>query len=291
MTLTTRRRNVISGLCALVLLVGVTTIGVKWSFGEFDDGYRIRADFAAAGQGLIEGSDVKVRGLDVGHVEAIELRDGRALVTLFIDDGHAIPSRSSSFTIRPKTLFGEKFVDVVPGPEETTGPYLAEGDEVPRFFDEGAPMPDEVLRDREGRALRSAGGFELEQVLADAYPILQAIDPQDVRIVLERAVPSKALHQEPQRCSRDRSPNITAGIHDGGHAAGEIAADIQWNSPGDSDGHLQAEKGKTTVPDAGERIFCQRGGYDPGGGDEKPSYGDGAAGKYNVPATLIEVVG
>ena len=185
MQLTVRRRNVISGLCALVLLFGVTTIGVKWAFGEFDDGYRVQADFAAAGQGLVEGSDVKVRGLDVGHVEAIELRDGRALVTMFIDDGFDIPSRSSSFTIRPKTLFGEKFVDVAPGPEETSGPYLADGDEVPRFFDEGQPMPEDVLRDDEGRALRSAGGFELERVLADAYPILEAIDPSDLRIVLD----------------------------------------------------------------------------------------------------------
>lgn len=185
MQLTLRRRNVISGLCALVLLVGVTSVGVKWAFGEFDDGYRVQADFAAAGQGLVEGSDVKIRGLDIGHVEGIELRGGRALVTMFIDADNRIPSRSSSFTIRPKTLFGEKFVDVVPGPEESSGPYLADGDEVPRYFDEGDPVPEEVLRDADGRALRSAGGFELERVLADVYPILEAIEPRDVLVVLD----------------------------------------------------------------------------------------------------------
>jgi len=184
MTLTTRRRNIISGLCALVLVIGATAIGVKWAFGEFDDGYTVTADFAAAGQGLVDGSDVKIRGLDVGHVQSIELRDGRALVTMFINAGHRIPAHSSSFTVRPKTLFGEKFIDVEPGPDEGSGPYFDDGDEVPLYFAEGDPTPDEVLRDREGRALRSAGGFELERVLADAYPILQAIDPEDVRIVL-----------------------------------------------------------------------------------------------------------
>jgi phospholipid/cholesterol/gamma-HCH transport system substrate-binding protein len=183
--LTTRRRNIISGLCALVLVVGATTVGVKWAFGAFDDGYTVVADFAAAGQGLVEGSDVKVRGLDVGHVESIELRDGRARVTMFIADGNDIPARSSTFTIRPKTLFGEKFVDVDLGPEETSGPYLEDGDVVPPFFEDGDPMPEQVLRDDEGRALRSAGGFELERVLADAYPILRAIDPGDVQIVLD----------------------------------------------------------------------------------------------------------
>ena len=92
MRLTTRRRNIISGLCALVLVSGAATIGVKYSFGAFDDGYDLVADFAAAGQGLVEGSDVKMRGLDVGHVQSIELHEGRARVTMFIDDGNDIPA-------------------------------------------------------------------------------------------------------------------------------------------------------------------------------------------------------
>ena len=187
MKLTTRRRNIISGLIALVLMMGATTVGVKWAFGAFDPGYTIKADFAAAGQGLVEGSDVKVRGLDVGHVQSIELRDGRAIVTMFIDGDREIPADTSTFTIRPKTLFGEKFVDVILGPDETTGPYFEDGDEVPLYFEEDAQdaVPEEALRDSEGRALRSAGGFELERVLSDAFPILEAIDPGDVAVLLD----------------------------------------------------------------------------------------------------------
>ncbi len=183
--LTTRRRNIISGLCAIVLVTSVATVGVKWAFGAFDAGYELRADFAAAGQGLVEGSDVKVRGLDIGHVQSIELRDGRAVVTMFIDAGHDIPVDTSTFTVRPKTLFGEKFIDVELGPDETTGPYFGNGDEVPRYFAEGQEAPEGALRDPDGRVLRSAGGFELEQVLADAYPILRAIEPEDVRTILD----------------------------------------------------------------------------------------------------------
>ena len=54
MTLTTRLRNIISGLCALVLLAAATTIGIKYSFGYYDPGYELVASFDSAGQGLIE---------------------------------------------------------------------------------------------------------------------------------------------------------------------------------------------------------------------------------------------
>ena len=162
LALTTRRRNIISGLAALVILAGATTVGVKFSFGAFDSGYRLHASFAAAGQGLVDGSDVKIRGVNIGHVDSIRLEDGRAEVTLFINSGYDIPADAQA-VIRPKTLFGEKFVDIDPGPAETTGPYLGDGDRI-----------EDTL-----------GGFELEQVLADTYPILQAVDPAEVMTILD----------------------------------------------------------------------------------------------------------
>ena len=36
--MTTRIRNIISGLCALVLLASATTIGIKYSFGYYAKG-------------------------------------------------------------------------------------------------------------------------------------------------------------------------------------------------------------------------------------------------------------
>ena len=66
--------------------------------------------------------------------------------------------------IRPKTLFGEKFVDIDPGPHEATGPFLK---------DEGQIKPTR------------SGGFELEQVLADLYPILKAIKPEELATVVD----------------------------------------------------------------------------------------------------------
>ena len=172
MTLSTERnRNMISGAIGIVILLALVTIGIKASFGAFDGGYKIQGSFAAAGQGLIAGSDVKVRGVNVGEVSKIELVENRALVTMRIDDGRQIPVEASA-VIRPKTLFGEKFVDVIPGDAELSGPYLGE------TAADGCPTDLPCIAE-------TLGGFELERVLADTFPILQAIDPAELAVVLD----------------------------------------------------------------------------------------------------------
>lgn len=163
MTLATERnRNVISGAVGLLLLIGLVTIGIKASFGAFDGGYELHGTFAAAGQGLLEGSDVKVRGVNVGEVEDIRLVDNQAEITLRIDHDTQVPETAQA-VIRPKTLFGEKFVDILPGEDELTGPYLDDGDEI----------------------ADTLGGFELERVLTDAYPVLEAVNPAELAVVLD----------------------------------------------------------------------------------------------------------
>ncbi|MGH2685473.1 MAG: MCE family protein, partial [Actinomycetota bacterium] len=163
--LTERRRWILTGVITLSLLAALVVLGVSIAFGALDGGYQLVGRFDAAGQGLVagnDGSDVQIRGVDVGHVADIELVDGAAVVTVTMDEGQRVP-RDTLAVIRPKTLFGEKFVDLELEPEaERDGPFLQPGDE---FTD-------------------TLGGFELERVLADAYPILEAIDPADLGVVL-----------------------------------------------------------------------------------------------------------
>lgn len=174
MQLTTRNRNIISGLIALVLLAGTAVIGVKYSFGEFDDVYPLKASFANAGQGLQRGSDVKVRGVNVGKVRSVKLLDGRALVTMEINHTTKIPTTATA-TVRPKTLFGEKFVDVALGDGEAKGPYYGHDDELMDKCDK-SQQPDHSC---------AVGGFELEQVLGDAYPLLKKIDPGELFTIVD----------------------------------------------------------------------------------------------------------
>src|SRR4051794_23725591 len=167
--LTTRRKNVISGLIALVLLSGAIVVGVEQAFGAFDGGYRLQASFDAAGQGLIKNSDVKIRGVNIGKVDSVKLVDGRALVTMTINDGQKVPT-STTAVVRAKTLFGEKFVDLTPDPKdsktEQSGPFYA--------MDGHALIPPD----------KTEGGFELEKVLTDAFPLLKSIQPSELTTLL-----------------------------------------------------------------------------------------------------------
>lgn len=157
----TQLRQAITGLVGITVAVALATIGVQYSFGYYDDEYRLNGSFAAAGQGLQSGSDIKIRGVNIGKVAGVSLRDGRAWVAMDIDADQQVP-RSAEAVVRPKTLFGEKFIDIVPGEGEESGPFYE---------------PDETIE-------KTLGGFELERVLADLYPILEAIDPAELVVVL-----------------------------------------------------------------------------------------------------------
>jgi phospholipid/cholesterol/gamma-HCH transport system substrate-binding protein len=171
--LTPRRKNVISGLIALVLMFSAASLGVQASFGAFADTYPLKASFDAAGQGLSKGSDVKIRGVNIGKVATVKLVDDRALVIMDIDAANQIPL-STTAVVRAKTLFGEKFVDLAPGAGEASGPFYSHKGETLDKCDT-ANQPEHSC---------TTGGFEIEQVLADAYPILQKIQPAELMTVI-----------------------------------------------------------------------------------------------------------
>jgi phospholipid/cholesterol/gamma-HCH transport system substrate-binding protein len=159
--MTERTFRIMAGLVTLIFLMAATVFGVSAANGSLRDVYHLNASFAAAGQGLITSSDVKVHGVNIGRVNGVKLRDGRALVRIEIDSSEHIPVDAKA-TIRPKTLFGEKFVDIDPGPKEETGPFLHNNDSIKRTL----------------------GGFELEKVLTELYPILKVVKPEELSTVL-----------------------------------------------------------------------------------------------------------
>lgn len=155
---------ILTGLIVSIFFTGSTVVAVLYASGTFDDVYELQARFGNAGQGLIEDSDVKVRGVNVGEVKSVVLDDaGRALVTLRIDADERIPVGARA-VVRPKTLFGEKFVDLEVTPEsEAEGPYLADGDEI----------------------ASTVGSIELERVLVIAEDLLDAVGPADLGVILD----------------------------------------------------------------------------------------------------------
>src|SRR5438270_8643635 len=160
-----------TGLITLTLFASMTVFGVYLGSGKLSPKYHLHAKFTAAGQGLSNGSDVKIHGINVGQVTTVHLVGGEAQVNMWLHDGEKVPVNASA-TIRPKTLFGEKFVDIEPGPNEASGPFLKNN----------------------GFIRETTGGFELEQVLSAAYPVLQAIKPEDITTLLDTlAKPGQGL--------------------------------------------------------------------------------------------------
>jgi phospholipid/cholesterol/gamma-HCH transport system substrate-binding protein len=150
------------GLVGLTVLALLASYGVRYSFGAYDPGYELTARFEGAGQNLDTQSVVKLRGVDVGQVESISLGDDdRAVVELRIEPDVDVPA-SAVAVIRPISIFGPKFIDLIPGPGEAEGPYLAEGDEI----------------------THTRPALELTDILGDANELLEAVDPQDLTTIL-----------------------------------------------------------------------------------------------------------
>jgi phospholipid/cholesterol/gamma-HCH transport system substrate-binding protein len=148
----------------MVLTVSFVVVFIEYGRGYYDGGYTIDAVFPASSQGLFTdgGSDVKVRGLNVGTVSGIQLLDdGRARITLKLDDGVQIPDTAVA-SIEPLSVFGPKFVRIDPGAHEQSGPYL---------------RPDDVITD-------THTSVELVDTLDNATRLLDEVNPGELASIL-----------------------------------------------------------------------------------------------------------
>jgi phospholipid/cholesterol/gamma-HCH transport system substrate-binding protein len=97
----------------LVLIVAATAVVViALGTGEEGGSYKVRAIFDNAGF-VIPGEDVKVAGVKVGKIDAVELTDDfKAAVVLHItDEGYQDFRDDAECIVRPQSLIGERFVE------------------------------------------------------------------------------------------------------------------------------------------------------------------------------------
>jgi virulence factor Mce-like protein len=154
---TGRRSNAVIGGAALLALVLVAFGLTRFLGGGFKSGYEVTADFARAGQLLRPTSDVKVRGVLVGEVTRIDIEaTGSAKVSMRLVPDQKLPDNVHA-TIRAKTLFGEKFVELSIPPEPTS-----------HNLRHGSVIPES----------RTTPPLEVETILGKAVPILNAVDPE-----------------------------------------------------------------------------------------------------------------
>ncbi len=131
----------------------------------FTDTVEVQLKTSHIGLQLNTHADVKLRGIIVGEVRSVSTDGDEATVNLSLKPDQVKEiSRAVSARILPKTLFGEKYVALVPPPgNENTG-HIKAG--------------DVIARDK------TAVGIEIEKVLNDALPLLQAVDPADLNATL-----------------------------------------------------------------------------------------------------------
>jgi phospholipid/cholesterol/gamma-HCH transport system substrate-binding protein len=117
-------------------------------------GYQVRAVVADAGQ-LVTGNQVKVGGVAVGSIDALELRDGgrQAELVISIDGDHAPLHEGTTATIRNPSLtsIAGRYLVLVPGPN--SAPEIPDGGEIPAEDTTEIVDLDEVLNALDPRAI------------------------------------------------------------------------------------------------------------------------------------------
>ncbi|MCR6490439.1 MCE family protein [Amycolatopsis sp. OK19-0408] len=158
-----RLRYQVLGL-AFLLVAAVFIAGTLAVYNKtFTPVTLVKLETDRVGSQLRTGGDVKVRGMLVGEVRSVLAKGDHAELELALDPDktHVIP-RNVSARLLPKTLFGERYV-ALQLPETSQGPIKG-GDVIPQD--------------------RSSAAIELQKVLDDVMPLLQAVQPEKLSSTL-----------------------------------------------------------------------------------------------------------
>jgi phospholipid/cholesterol/gamma-HCH transport system substrate-binding protein len=155
----------ILGTASLVLVLAVGTLILDWRYSPPTGSYQVVAQLGTAGSGVSKGTDVKVRGVNVGRVDGLRYEDGVAYADLTLYPEPRLPAAEHlELVVTQKTLLGEKQLELS-FPEEAFGSdtHLADGD---------------VL-------VASREPTELSEVLDRFEPFLAAIDERDLATIVD----------------------------------------------------------------------------------------------------------
>ncbi|MCV7150189.1 MCE family protein [Mycolicibacterium pyrenivorans] len=125
MTATRRRLNVTLAVAlGLILAAGVIVMVQQ----RLNSSTRITAYFASA-TGIYPGDDVRVLGVKVGEIEAIEPAGAEAMMTIDVDRDVPIPADAKAVIVA-QNLVSARYVQLAPA-YETSGPVMADDAVIP----------------------------------------------------------------------------------------------------------------------------------------------------------------
>ncbi len=150
-----------------VVFIAVIALFLSFTVAMYNDAFtevvKVTLKTDRVGNQLLVDSDVKVRGMVVGQVKGIRTSGDGAELDLALEPEQVrhIPANVSA-RLLPKTLFGERYVNLVlPDRRE-------------------APLTDGAVIEQD----RSSSAIELERVLNDLMPVLQAVQPEKLATTL-----------------------------------------------------------------------------------------------------------
>jgi phospholipid/cholesterol/gamma-HCH transport system substrate-binding protein len=159
---TVRRR--LLGLLLIGVIAAFFAVTVLFYNKAFTPVVAVTLQADHTGNELEAGSDVKVRGMLVGTVKSVSSTGDGAVLDLSLqpDVVSQIPSNVTA-QLLPKTLFGERYVDLEIPSAPSARPIAA-----------GAVIGQD----------KTTEGIEVEKVLDDLLPVLQAVQPQKLSTTL-----------------------------------------------------------------------------------------------------------
>ncbi|MEV2243310.1 MCE family protein [Streptomyces sp. NPDC049970] len=159
---TVRRR--LAGVAFVLVPAVLVWVSVSVYEKDFTDDATVTVRTGSVGNEMHDNADVKLRGVVVGEVRHIATDGEGARLTLAIEPGRLgrIPADVTAQML-PTTLFGERFVALVP-------PAVPSA----RALRAGAVIPQD----------RSSNAIELEEVLDNVLPMLTAVKPEKLAATL-----------------------------------------------------------------------------------------------------------
>lgn len=165
-----RDAAVMAALLVLGLGVGGYILSQQRLTPPWQDSYTFVADFdEAPAVSPGQGQEVRMAGVPVGEIVAAALTDdGRARLTLQVDDRGDRVYDNARLVLRPKSPLNEMYVEVAPG--GPPGVPLPEGGLIPATQTEDPEQVDEVLQHLDEKSRTAVGALlaEADTALATA---------------------------------------------------------------------------------------------------------------------------
>jgi virulence factor Mce-like protein len=198
------RNAIMVSLFAVVCVIAMEFLAVN--IGQpnpLSADYQVHAVFSDA-NGVPTAADVRVSGVQVGKVTTIShdpKNPGFSVVTIQISNPNAVPVYSNGYAkVKPKTLLGEKYIDLTVG-DRSSGEAIQAGGYLPEARTGSDVENDQIFNafDAKTREQQKVVLQELDKATQNRAGDIQAILPQLTQVVQDLSPLAKVYEKDNQQ--------------------------------------------------------------------------------------------